>query len=70
MATTHRATRIAREENITARLLDIISAVEVLALLTDDDDEDGRRRLERILEETLKLKQAAIARRNTRHIGV
>jgi len=66
VAVTKRATRIAREENITARLLDIVSAVEVLALLTDDDDEDGLRRLKTILEETLELKAAAIARRNTK----
>jgi hypothetical protein len=64
VATTHRATRIEREENITARLLDIISAVEVLALLTDDPAD--HQRLMTILEETLQLKQVAIARRNRR----
>ncbi len=64
MATTHRATRIAREENITARLLDIVSAVEVLALLTDDIDD--QRRLLIILEQTLQLKHDAIARRNNK----
>lgn len=62
MATTQRATRIERQENITACLLDIISAVEVLALLTDDLDD--QRRLMTILEETLHLKHTAIARRN------
>lgn len=62
MATTHRAIRIEQQENITARLIDIISAVEVLALLTDDPDD--QRRLLTILDETLKLKHAAIQRRN------
>lgn len=64
MATTHRAIRIEQQENITARLIDIISAVEVLALLTDDPDD--QRRLLTILDETLKLKHAAIQRRNTK----
>ena len=62
MATTQRAIRIEQQENITARLLDIISAVEVLALLTDD--ETDQRRLLTILDETLHLKHAAIQRRN------
>lgn len=62
MAATKRATRIEREENITARLIDIVSAIEVLALLTDDPDD--QKRLTIILEETLKLKHAAIQRRN------
>lgn len=64
MATTQRTIRIEREENITARLIDIVSAVEVLALLTDDPDD--QKRLVTILEETLKLKAAAITRRNTK----
>lgn len=62
MATTHRAIRIEREERITALLLNMISDVELIALLTDD--EDDQRRLMTVLEEILKLKHAAIQRRN------
>lgn len=62
MAATKRATRIVREERITALLLNMISDIELIALLTDD--EDDQKRLIHILEETLKLKHAAIQRRN------
>lgn len=66
MAKTIRADRIERQENITALLLDIVSAVEVLGLLLEDEDE--QQRLIRILDETIALKQAAIKRRNQRSI--
>ena len=62
MAITHRAIRIERDENTIALLLDILHAVEVLALLTDNPDD--QRRLLTILEETQRLKQITIDRRN------
>lgn len=63
MAITHRAIRIEREENITALLLDIVSAVEVLALLTCDADDQAR--LGAILDLVTQLKYEAIERRNS-----
>ena len=64
MATTQRAIRIEREETITALLLNILSDVELIALLTDDRAD--QRRLLTILDEVLALKHAAIQRRNRR----
>jgi hypothetical protein len=64
VATTQRATRIEKEERITALLLDMISDIEVLALLLDDDDKLGRDRLLVILGQILQLRRRAIQRRN------
>lgn len=64
MATTQRATRIEKEERITALLLDMISDIELIALLLDDDDQLGRDRLLVILGQILQLRRKAIDRRN------
>ncbi len=64
MATTQRATRIEKEERITALLLDMISDVELIALLLDDDDQTDRDRLLVILGQILQLRRKAINRRN------
>ena len=62
MATTQRATRIEKEERITALLLDMISTVELLALLTDDKVDHDRLLI--ILGQILQLRRKAIGRRN------
>src|SRR5215207_3660608 len=62
MATTQRATRIEREERITALLLNMLSDIELIALLSDDRAD--QKRLLTILDEVLALKHAAIQRRN------
>lgn len=62
MATTQRATRIAREERITALLLDMLSITEVLALLLPPED---HKKLIAILDQIADLKRSAIERRNT-----
>lgn len=65
MAITQRAIRIEREENVTALCIDIIRAVEVLAeLLEESEDQD---RLYQILQAVAGLKREAIDRRY-RHI--
>jgi hypothetical protein len=64
VATTQRAIKIEKEERITALLLDIVSAVEVLALLIDNDDQVTRNRLLIILGQVLKLRDKSITRRN------
>ncbi|HEU5100640.1 MAG TPA: hypothetical protein VFU22_16535 [Roseiflexaceae bacterium] len=62
MARTIRADRIEREENTVALLLDIVSAVEVLAAL--HTDAANRRRCKIILEQVAALKDDALNRRN------
>lgn len=62
MATTLRATRIERDERITALLLDMISDIELLALLTDDPTD--HKRLLLILGQVLQLRRKTIDRRN------
>lgn len=67
MARTIQADRIERTENTIALLLDIVSAVEVLALLIDDPVK--LRKLDAILDLTLDLKTDAIHERNTKPAG-
>lgn len=58
--------KIEKEERITALLLDMISDIEVIALLIDDDDQISRDRLLVILGQILQLRRKAIKRRNSK----